>query len=439
MRHLRHCLALLPLLAVGCRYPEDPVFAYGRALNADGSPQAGATVNVERAPPREPDFTEDGQLRPQTRPVYSPYATSTVQANGDFTLQFLTGDVEDWVGDYEYIQYRFRASLPLKDGHGTFIAFTFSGDMELPPLQPWDARLSVAEGAQGPTLSFAPAPPAPELPPSGKPRIIFFSGYQGEEGEAVTMPGNSTPEPIVQLFSGDKRLWQQSGVGAPWVPGPYVLEDFASLEAQLRAVSLGFWSFSPLGTTGSYVQFRQEWRTPRVALPAGALKPVSRGAACEPSPSEVCPFTDGQLTPVDFSETGAVGELPRALTLTLAEPTHLTRAVIRGLKHQHAFEGTERVRLEGSTDGEHWVTLVDHLLRQRTRREAVLQSENQGLASDTAWNSPFDDKLELFDEAPLFLELPLRTEEPVRHVRLSSEVDGGPRALFSLAEVSLFR
>ncbi|HEX8436411.1 hypothetical protein [Archangium sp.] len=439
MRHLRHCLALLPLLAAGCRYPEDPVFAYGRALNPDGSPLAGATVSVERAPPRESNYTENGEPPPETRPVFSPYATSTVQANGDFTVQFLTGEVEEWASDYAYLQYRFRASLPLKDGEGTFIYFTFSGDMELPTLQRWDARLTVGEGAQGPTLSFAPAPPAPELPPSGKPRIIFFHGLEGGE-ETVTMPAHTTPESILQLFAGGERLWMESGVSAPWVPGPYVLEDFASPEAQLRAVALGQWSFSPLGTTGSHVLFRQEWRTARTPLPAGTARPVSRGASCEPSPSEVCPFTDGRLTPVVFSENRAVGEMARSITVTLAEPMHLSRAVIRGLDSQHAFEGVERLLLEGSADGEHWVPLTERRLRDRTRREAILRSEYENLALDTAWNSPFDEKLELYDQAPRFFDLPLKTLEPVRHVRLS--LDRGqseaPLLLFSLAEVSLF-
>jgi hypothetical protein len=440
MRHLRHCLALLPLLAAGCRYPEDPVFAYGRALNPDGSPLAGATVSIERAPPRESEYTENGEPPLETRPVFSPYTTSTVQANGDYTVQFLTADVEDWLGDYQYIQYRFRASLPLKDGLGTFVYFTFSGDMELPLLQLWDARLTVGEGPQGPTLSFTPVPPAPELPPSGKPRIIFFHDVEGRD-ETVTMPSSTTPEPIVQLFSGGERLWMQSGVSAPWVPGPYVLEDFASPEAQLRAVALGSWTFSPLGTTGSYVQFRQEWRTDRLPLPAGVLKPVSRGASCEPSPREGCPFTDGKLTPVDFSETGAVSESPRSITFTLAEPTRLSRAVIRGLDYQHSFEGAERLRLEGSADGEHWVPLVERVLRERTRREAILRSEYENLALDTSWNSPFDEKLELYDQAPRFFDVPLETPEPVRHVRLS--MDRGqweaPLLLFSLTEVSLFQ
>jgi hypothetical protein len=310
--------------------------------------------------------------------------------------------------------------------------------MELPPLQLWDARLTVGESPQGPTLSFAPAPPASELPPAGKPRVILFSA-PGEEDETVTMPASTTPEPIVLLLSGGERLWMEPGVSTPWVPSPYMLEDFANPEAQLRAASLGDWNFSPLGSTSSHVLFRQEWRTPHVPLPAGASRPISRGASCEPSFPEGCAFTDGRLTPVDFAELEPFEAFPRFITVTLAEPTHLKRAVIRGLRLQHVFDGQERLKLEGSTDGEHWEPLVDRVLLDRTRREAVLQSENERLAQDTAWNSPFDEKLELFEDAPLFLDLPLETAEPVRQIRLSVQTEGSSRALLSLAEVSLFQ
>jgi hypothetical protein len=435
MRHVRHLWLLLPVLAASCRYPEDPFFAYGRVLQANGEPLAGATLNFERAPRPPLDIGEED---PEGPPSFMPYGTAITQADGDFTQQFLSGDVEESTADGSYyVQHRFRLALPLEDGQGTFLSFIFNGDVELPTLQPWDARFTVSQEATVPTLSFAPAPPAAELPPSGKERILIL----GPEGEVQVEVPPTAPEPIVQLFAGEERLWLQSGVSAPWSPSPYVLEDFASPEAQLRAVSLGTWLFSPLGSAGSSVDFRQEWRTARLPLLAGALRPVSRGASCQPSPPGACPWTDGRLTSVEFSFED-LDEATYSLVITLAEPKRLSRAVIRGLEHGHVFTGTERLRLEGSADGERWFPLADTVLRTLSLPEAALESMNSGFAYSTAWDSPFDGKLEQDTRLPVFRDVPLQSTEPVQHFRLQVEVESedvsGRRILFSLAEVSLF-
>lgn len=437
MRHLRHLCLVLPLLAAGCRYPEDPFFAYGRVLQANGEPLAGATLTIERFPRPARDFWEEPE--PGGPPAFTPYGTATTQANGYFTQQFLSGDVEESASDGSfYVQHRFRLALPLENGQGTFVSFIFNGDMELPTLQPWEARLTVSQELEGPTLAFAPAPPPAALPPSGKNRLLLL-GPDGEE--QVEMPA-TVPEPIVQLFSGGQRLWMQQGVSAPWRPSPYVLEDFASPEAQLRAVSLGTWLFSPLGSAGSSVDFRQEWRTARLPLPAGAARPISRGASCQPSPPGACPWTDGQLASVGFFFGGPEEGPPSSLVITLAEPRRLSRAVIRGLEHGHVFIGTERLRLEGSVDGESWLPLGDLVLRTRNRQQAALDSFNESFAHTTSWDSPFDGQLEQLDRLPVFADVPLRSAEPVRHFRLQVEAESeelsGRRILFSLAEVSLF-
>jgi hypothetical protein len=436
MRHAHRILLFLPLLSAGCqRYPEDPVFAYSRALNADGSPIQGATLTVERSSPGALDG-------PEAPPTFSTYGTSTTQANGDFTLQVLWGDVEEVGPNSEYIQHRFRVALPLDaNGQGTFLSFIFSGDVELPALQPWDARLAVSDSAQGPTLTFAPVPATPALPPSGKLRTTYFEEPSTGELEAVEVP-TTTPEAIAHLFSGGEPLWRQSGVSSPWVPGPHLLEDFASPEVQLRALSLGDWAFSPVGGNWSYTTFRQEWRTARLPLPAGASRPVSRGASCQPTLPGECPWTDGQLTPMPTVATVEQG-VPESIVITLAEPTHLGRAVIRALDFQQVYSGPERLRLEGSVDGEHWSPLADAVVRDFSPRLFALDLQSSGFAHDSAWDSPFEDeKLDPRYEAPVFLELPLRTEEPVRHVRLRVELDHQPGhnlILHSLAELSVFR
>jgi len=435
MRHVHPLCLVLCLLATGCRYPEDPFFAYGRVLGANGEPLAGATLSLERFPQPPRDF---GQEEPEGPFAFTPYGTATTQADGDFTLQFLSGDVEESASDGSfYVQHRFRLALPLENGQGTFVSFIFNGDMELPTLRPWEARFTVSQELAGPTLSFAPAPPAAELPPSGRNRVLIL----GPEGETQVEVPVTVPEPIVQLFSGGGRLWMQQGVSSPWRPSPYVLEDFASPEAQLRAVSLGTWFFSPLGSAGSAVDFRQEWRTARLPLPAGASRPISRGASCQPSPPGACPWTDGQLASVPFFSED-LDEAPTSLVITLAEPRRLSRAVIRGLEHGHLFTGTERLRLEGSVDGASWLPLADLVLRTRSFEQAALNSLNEGFAHTTSWDSPFDGQLEQSNRLPLFVDVPLQSAEPVRHFRLQVEAESeelsGRRLLFSLAEVSLF-
>ncbi|RKH49410.1 hypothetical protein D7W81_41505, partial [Corallococcus aberystwythensis] len=123
------------------------------------------------------------------------------------------------------------------------------------------------------------------------------------------------PEPLLWVTSGGELLWRQPGRTSPWTPGPYVLEDFALPRVQLRAASAGTWMYSPLGGEPGSVEFRLEWRTGAEPLPAGTLRPVSRGATCEPSFPDVCPWTDGLLTPVAFSREATAARV-RSVVLT---------------------------------------------------------------------------------------------------------------------------
>ena len=208
-------------------------------------------------------------------------------------------------------------------------------------------------------------------------------------------------------------------------------------QAQLRAVSLGLWYFTPLGGAGSSLAFRQEWRTAPERLPGGSLRPISRGAPCLLTPEGPCPWTDGQLVRVELPRDGE-GVGPRAFQLTLAEPTRLERLLLRGLEYEHLREGTEHLRVEGSLEGTTWFSLGEALLRDKSPRERSLEDLYSSLVRDTYWYSPFDAPLEL-EDAPLYLELPLKDAGPVRHVRLRvvlrSELVS---PLSALSEVSLF-
>ncbi|RKH70092.1 hypothetical protein [Corallococcus aberystwythensis] len=424
-RALVTSLGLLAFATAGCeRYPEDPIFAYGRVLHRDGTPRAGFALPIERM--------EDGD------DVFKPFSTATTESSGDYTLELLSGDaVIDKV--YSRSVHRLRATLPLEaDGSGTFLSFYMQDDVELPALQPWDAHPLVGTSEQGPTVAFPPAPPVPPLPETARTLDLVT-----EDGVFVPLLPTD-PVPLLWVTAGGGLLWRQDGTVSPWTPSPYVLEDFAAPQVHLRAASVGTWLFSPLGGESSSVDFRQEWRTGAEPLPPGTLRPLSRGAACEPSFPEVCPWTDGLLTPVDFFEKETD---PRAfgVVITLPQPGLPRRAVVRGLKFLQGGGGKDWLVLEGSADGEQWQPLARVLLRDMSPLERNLRDARFGFYTEAAGgDSPFGDgRLDLGVQEPVFQDVPLSGTGPVRFVRLSVETlaYGGtpqPAEFYTLSEVSLF-
>lgn len=417
-------LGLLALTHAGCeRYPEDPIFAYGRVRQMDGSPLAGAPLTLERR--------RDG--------VFSPLSTATTEASGDFTFELLSGDAVHW-GDLYEQQSRLRLSLPLDaTGRGMFALFYLEDDVELPTLQPWDAHPRVDVGSQGPSVAFPPPPPPLEVPETASlPEVL-----SPDDNTSVFL-SPTAPAPLLWLTSQGSLLWRHTGTTSPWTPSPYVMEDFASPQVQLRAVSVGSWGFSPLGGEPSGVSFRVEWRTAHEPLPAGSLRPVSRGATCEPPFPEVCPWTDGRLESVLVADP-KTAPLVYSLVVTLPQPTRPRHVVVRGLGNAHGYEGKEWLVLEGSLDGEHWRLLSRTVLRDQDTRERIEGSFIYSNYTDLAQqDSPYGDSpILLGDKQPVFVELPLTDAEPARYVRLSVELleyDGGttPGALLSLAELSVF-
>ncbi|RKH79907.1 hypothetical protein D7Y21_33055 [Corallococcus sp. AB045] len=422
-RALVTSLGLLAFTTAGCdRYPEDPIFAYGRALHRDGTPRSGETLTLERL--------EDD--------VFTPLTTATTEASGDFTLEMLSGDAvrEE---DYYRRPNRLRLALPLDaDGSGTFLSFTMQDDVELPTLKPWDARPIVGSSDQGPTVAFPPAPPAPPVPETGDTLELL-----ADDGSTIPLPPTA-PEPLLWVTSGDELLWRQKGTESPWTPSPYVLEDFAAPQVRLRAASMGSWLFSPLGGEPSSVYFRQEWRTGAEPLPAGTLRPISRGATCEPSFPDVCPWTDGLLTPVDFWEKETDPRFHNVV-ITLPQPALPRRAVVRGLYYLQGRGGKDWLVLEGSVDGEQWQSLARVVLRDMSPLEQSLRDATFGLYTEPAEGaSPYGDgMLRLGVQEPVFQDVPLTPTGPVRFVRLSVEsliYDGTapPAEFYTLSELSIF-
>ncbi|MCY1078910.1 hypothetical protein [Archangium lansingense] len=433
----RHLLPLAALLSAGCElYPEDPIFAYGQVLRTDGTPVSGATLSFERAL-----SSWRGGVPTLNPPEFSPHASATTRAEGAFTLELLAGATSERVmtgGYYDWRSYRFRI-VSQEEGRAAILSFELGGgDVELPSLRPWAADLSVGDGTEGHVaVSFAPVPLRPELPPTGTWRVSTAL----EPGE-VWYDEATTPRPVVQLLQrGGAVLWQEEAAGSPWMAAPWLREDFDELEVMVRAQSSGEWQFEPLGGRVSSVGYRLEWRSERLPMPGVGLHPISRGASCEPLPAGVtaCPWTDGQLASVKFSPVSSQSERwPQELRLTLAAPARPSRIVVRGLAADYVNNPLKTLFVEGSEDGERWVSLGQVI------RPSLGGTDRGGYRDhlEVLWaaDNPLDPALEVDLSTNLYLEGALHTEVAVRHVRLRGVPieSSRPVELKALKEVSLF-
>ncbi|MCP3166838.1 hypothetical protein [Myxococcus qinghaiensis] len=430
MRHPYLCLGLLSLLplASGCeRLQDDPVFVYGRLEQRDGTPVSGGVLPYARTIHRDPKGETNLVYE---LPDFSAYGEVSTEARGDFFLEMRYGDVESIVTPNLGLQpYRFRTSWRDEVGAGVFASFIFHDDVELPTLRIWDSQLTVTPQAEGAVVTFGAPPPLPEAPMNGE----YFSDV-GSDGNFIPLLP-STPEATLFIQSGGQMLFRT------WLPSSlltvsrYVLEDFAEPTVMLRAVSLGEFIFYPLGGKTSMLWLRMDWRTEELPLPSGGLVPVSRGAACQPSPPGGCPWTDGKLDPVP------VGEKPvESLVVTLAEPRTLRHVVVRG-----AEEATPAgFVLEGSQDSEQWTRLA--VLRKISEEDTVSRHwmMRARFEKQSQWDSPFDGQLSHI-WGPHFMEAPLAADAgPVRYVRLRAVYfnfvgDPQPSTMMApISELSLF-
>ncbi|WP_148282378.1 hypothetical protein [Corallococcus coralloides] len=322
---------------------------------------------------------------------------------------------------------RFRVAAPLEEGRAAFVSFTMAngtGDSELPELRVWGADLAWSETATGQALTFAPPPSAP-TPPQGV--VVSADDTMPSPG---ALGGNlvdpSIPDPELQIHGKEGLVWHEDAVTSPRLLSPWLLEDFVTPEAQVSANS---WHRDALTSDEAWLQFRIEWRSERLPLPAGTLRPLSRGARCHPALDAPCPFTDGLLTEKRPSELWPLetASYPRHVGVRLEAPARVSRVVICNL-----VTSGQEVVVEGSEDGTQWTELA-----RRKLAESFTSGVNRGFREESNAGSPRDPPLPRYDHAAL--DIPLPGGSQVQYVRLvclmtfSDETD-----VTSLAVLSLF-
>lgn len=164
-------------------------------------------------------------------------------------------------------------------------------------------------------------------------------------------------------------------------------------------------------------------------MPAGALRPLSRGARCHPVTDAPCPFTDGLLAEARLIELwpGEPASRPRRVAVRLEAPAHLSRVVIRDLS-THG----EEVVIEGSEDGEQWMELA-----RRPLAEANTSGGSRFFRDESDSDSPWDPPLPGDEHA--YLDIPLPDRPRVQYVRLVSRwYENLELEVDSIAELSLF-
>ncbi len=280
--------------------PDDKVNVTGKALNQDKTPLANASLTLERS-------------AGSACVVLTSFKTLTTDAQGAFTLALTGADTQS--GDTARC---FRLSAPAgANGAGASVNFLIQvTDVQVPDLQLWNGAVATTQTADGAQLAFE------DLSQShGFNNLTFSAVLKGADGTA----------------------WTKADASSPLAFSDAVLEDFA-LTGSLSTTH---------EVKGSGTTFTQSFSSDAVALPSHHLVPASRGASCAYTGAPAtCPLTDGKLASVTLGSADAnVSEL----TVTLAAPKLLKKAVLRGA----SFSNAAALSLEGSADGTTWAKLAD--------------------------------------------------------------------------------
>lgn len=414
----------LPLLAaalvLGCTQddPDDVFYWLGRVTDATGGPRAGATVSLASAPgQRTPACMPTDRLLLQFSPAddtyslakvdYAEIRQATADGDGAFFFDLMRFEINPTDGDI----HCFLASAAGTGGTSARSAFFgLAKDHELPDLAQWAPALAVEQGSPARV-------PLPELP------------WTPERDPVEIDPGHARSAAYGWVLSGPggEIAWQQVTLADPLALDPDLLEDFPGLSISLEA-----WLFDhverhgPLGTT-DVSEYWTAFRSPGLALAAGASAPVSRGAACtvNGAPLAGCPLTDGSLALAtlptwfgpNFQPDPRKPDGPQdVVVLALPRAVLPRRLVMRDVFSNYSAPGLI-FTVEGSADGTTWVLLTAEPVVYAYPTADVPGSDAfTGSGASVAW--PLDSG-----------------GQPVRQVRISSN----PSSAFMAArEISIF-
>lgn len=389
--HGRIMLLALAGLALGGCYldPEDPLFAYGRIVDAHGQPVEGATVQLWRS------TCGDGSCGDlfDSLDRFEHFADVRSGPDGSWVGEVTYRDTFVLVrGQTQALEW-LAVAQPDPGIPPTHVFFAFyQNDVDLPPLVQWDPQFHLQVESSGITVA-ASAPPTLGLPPG--------------PGNAASM--RTERAAIDWKTESGATAWSIHLREAVNLELPLeIAEDFA-LEVGPSFSSSGLWSWStnavnPMGPGFSYSTLSQEFPAVPLSVPGPPRIPVSRGLPCTPletfepsAPLAPCPATDGSL---EFPVAGPGAPVPVQVVgpLQLDFPTPVAARLV--LVRAAASFGLKSLLLEVRAEGQDPWSLLAELPTESGRLQRPNDSSTDYLAFPVPAGSPSFAALRLRAGAP---------------------------------------
>jgi hypothetical protein len=331
--------------------PELEITLTGKVLREDGQPVANTLLNISRSTNSECVFSIFGGGN---------WKSVKTGADGTFSLELLGADTQNGS-----LARCFSIYVPGQAGRSVSVEFLVKNEtVQMPTLQEWSGAPAAAVSGNGVSVTF-------------------------QDLSTVQAGVSATHSLNVRKKGASSTIWSRGSLQSPTQLSEYVLEDAADLEVAL-------FGHRKLENGGNPFTINYDGNAVAVPQRVG-LVPVSRGASCVYTDAPtVCPLTDGNL-----GGSASFKENTREVTIQLAQPKALRKAVLRNLD---TFFTPNELVLEGSGDGTTWVPLAN-LLK---------------------------------DGEPMsYSEIDLKHSAPLSHVRIRSTGQDNS-GITSLSEVSLF-
>lgn len=287
--------------------PELEIQLSGKMIKEDGQPLADTLLTIHRSANSSCVFSLFGGLD---------WKSVKTKTDGTFSEELLGADTQA-SGLARCFELRIPGSGAGSSGYASFIIQTDT--VQIPLLQQWTGKPTVAAGADGVSVSY--------------------------EGLTASQAGNSGTHAL-RVSKSSSPVWVSRSVSSPVPLNDDLLEDAADLQATVsirREVEHNKTRFS------LYHQGAD------VALPKRTRVPLSRGASCTyPEAPATCPLTDGNLASTVTLPQGTL-----EVAIQLPQPKVLRKAVVRNLAMSFGTTTTNELVLEGSADGTTWVVLAD--------------------------------------------------------------------------------